>query len=431
MINLQIESRHKEFFGVLCLHDYYTDIVCRDLVFEPTPETAMLLRNYKLIFKPADFGFLVLYTPDSSEDSLRRLPPKTRMSFFIRNRNPNFMNFSKVKFWPEGVVFHYSNMKGQAEELNFDPPRDVYYYFKGLKVGDVKKKLLHLPEQEFLSRRQPRFNVALGANGKDDKGVTYDSVVIEDEAGETELVAGSNYKRRFRDAQRDLFRRHLDHHTKPLAREELHPSAKEKRIIEIADKLEKELSATKSIDQSIDLRHAPFGRYTLKMGDLPPFDVYTTESTDAQAFGILDIHVDTAKDALLNRKAEKDEDVINPQLYHIHFQARSTYWRYIFLNYENSKVFPKIVRDENSLIEFSDPVESILEQVGTSMRYCQSTIPVALKEKANQVLFVARMNGKRPMKELRLPTPSGAELVRPERQADNTEKIFSLVYVHL
>ena len=106
MINLQVESRHKEFFGVLCMHNYYSDKICRDLEFVPTLETAMLLRNYKLVFKSAAFGFVVLYTPGDSEDRLRKMPPKSRLSFVVKNKNQRFMNFTQIPFWPEGVTFH-------------------------------------------------------------------------------------------------------------------------------------------------------------------------------------------------------------------------------------------------------------------------------------------------------------------------------------
>jgi hypothetical protein len=215
-------------------------------------------------------------------------------------------------------------------------------------------------------------------------------------------------------------------------KEDLSPSAKEKRIIEIAEKLEKEMSAKPTFDHMVDLRHAPFGKYTVKLGDFKPLNVYTTEYPEHQAFGILDIHVDSPADALLNRKAENSEDVIQPQLFHIHFQSRETYWRYIFLNYDNSKVTAKHIRDENGNIEFSDPVESKLEQVGSEMHYCESQVPVALKDRPQQILFVSRMNGKRNMKEIRLPTPSGNEMVKPERGRNGEEqRIFSEVYVYL
>jgi hypothetical protein len=150
-----------------------------------------------------------------------------------------------------------------------------------------------------------------------------------------------------------------------------------------------------------------------------------------QSFGMLDIHLDAPTDALLNRTANSAEEVINPQLFHFHFDARSTYWRYIFMNYEGSKITPKLVRDENSVIEFTDPVESRLEQMGTPMHYCQSELPVPLQDRPTQMLFLARMNGKRSMKEIRLPTPS-ADRVKPERQVvGEEEKVFSEVYVYL
>jgi hypothetical protein len=431
MINLQVESRHKEFFGVLCLHDYYSDKICRDLEFEPTAETAMVLRNYKLVFKPADFGFIILYTPGDSEERLRAMPLHTRLSFIIRCKNPRFMNFSQVPFWPEGVSFHYSNANDAHEELKMDFEGEVYYYFKGLKVGDVKKKLLHLPEHVLLSKRSARFNVGLGADDRNEKGVSYDSIVIKDEFGAESTKDGVPFKKRFRDAQKDLLKRYVDHHSRHLAQEKLSPSEKEKRIIEIVNQQEKELSAMAMSDHTIDLRHVPSGKYTVQFGNYQPRTVYVTESPEIRSFGMLDIHLDMPKDALLNRKAETTEAVVNPQLFHIHYEARSTYWRYIFVNYDNSKVTPKQVRDENNVIEFTDPVESRLEQVGTSIQFCQSETPIQLQDRPKQVLFLARMNGKRSMKEIRLPTPA-ADRVKPERLPGvEGEKIYSEVYVYL
>ena len=431
MINLQIESRHREFFGVLCLHDYYSDKVCRDLEFEPTVETAMLLRNYKLVFKPADFGFVILYTPDASEERLRAMPLKTRMSFIVKSKNPRFMNFSKVPFWPEGVTFHYSNLYGATEDLKTEFTGDVYYYFKGLKVGDVKKKLLHLPDHVLLSKRASKFSIGLGAEGRDEKAVSYDSIVVKDEFGAETLKNDVPFKKRFRDAQKDMLKRYVDHHSRNVSKEGLSPSQKEKRIIEIFEQQEKELSAMPMSDHNIDLRHAPAGKYTVKMGQYDPIAIYVTEYPEVQSFGMLDIHLDAPTDALLNRNATNLDEVVNPQLFHFHFAARSTYWRYIFVNYEGSKVSPKLVRDDNSLINFTEPVETRLEQVGTTIQYCQSETPVPLQDRPTQVLFLARMNGKRSMKEIRLPTPA-ADRVKPERTPDaEDEKIFSEVYVYL
>lgn len=430
MINLQVESRHKEFFGVLCLHNYYSEKICRDLEFEPTLETAMLFRNYKLVFKPADFGFVVLYTPGYSEERLQKMPPKTRMSFLIKSKNARFMNFTKVPFWPEGVSFHYSNLYGTHEDLKMDFTGDVYYYFKGLNVGDVRKKLLHLPDHALLGKRARRFHVGF-EGGSNEPGVSYDSIVIRDEIGEEILSDGVPLKKRFRDVHKDLLKRHVDHHARHLSQEGLSPAEKEKRFIEIVNQQEKELSAMVMTDHAIDLRHVPSGRYTVKFGNYDPITVYVTENPEVQSFGVLDIHVDAPSDALLNRKAENLDAVINPRLYHIHYEARSTYWRYIFVNYDNSKITPKQVRDENNVIAFTEPMESRLAQVGTPIQYCQSETPVELQDRPQQVLFLARMNGKRSMKEIRLPTPA-ADMVKPERLPGAAEeKIISEVYVYL
>ena len=431
MINLQVESRHKEFFGVLCMHNYYSDKICRDLEFVPTLETAMLLRNYKLVFKSAAFGFVVLYTPGDSEDRLRKMPPKSRLSFVVKNKNQRFMNFTQIPFWPEGVTFHYSNLYGGQEDLKMEYPPDVYYYFKGLKVGDVKKKLLHLPEHVLLTKRASKFNLALDNGGRQENGVSYDSIVLKDEFGDEALTAGVPFKKKFRDAQKDLLKRYVDHHARNLSKEGLSPSEKEKRFIEIFNQQEKELSAMPMSDHSIDLRHAPSGKYSVGLGNHGTSTVYVTENPEAQSFGMLDIHLDAPTDALLNRAADSPEEVINPQLFNFHFEARSTCWRYIFMNYEGSKITPKLVRDENSVIEFTEPVESRLEQMGTPMHYCQSEMPVQLQDRPVQMLFLARMNGKRSMKEIRLPTPA-ADRVKPERQPNGDgEKVFSEVYVYL
>jgi hypothetical protein len=393
-------------------------------------ETSALFRNYNLIFKPADFGFVVLYTPESSEEKLKAMPPNTKFSFIIRNKNLRFMNFSKIPFRSEGLSFHYSNLYNGSESLKIDFTGEVYYYFKGLKIGEVKKKLLHLPDHILLSNRPSKFNYMLGADRQNEKGASYDSIVIKDESGAETLENGVPLKKRFKDVHKDLMRRHVDFHSRNLSKEGLTPSQKEKRMIEIVEQQEKELAGAAMTDHFIDLRHVPSGKYTLKFGEYPPSSLYVTEHHDHNSFGMMDIYLDSPADALINRKATKPEEVINPQLFHIHYEARATYWRYVFVNYEGSKVIPKHVRDENSVISFTEPVESRLDQVGTVMQYCQSETPVLLQDRPNQVFFLARMNGKRNMKEIRLPTPA-ADMVKPERQPGKEEKIISEVYVYI
>lgn len=429
MINLNLESRHREFFGVVCLHEFYHDFITRDLVFEPTRETAEQLQNYALIFKPLPFGFLVTYSPEYAPARLRNTPEKLRFSFKIKCQNKRFMNFSEVPFWPEGVAFHYSNLGGEKADLSYEIPRQVYYYFKQLKVGESEKKLLHLPQHPLVQMRPRKFLINITADEETD-GVAYSDIVIRDEGGEDQLKKGVPYKKKFSVANRNVFRQYLGHALGQDNTEGLSDADKEKRIAEKSEEVDKQLAGTKLMAHSIDLKHVPFGRYSLQMGKKrDPIDIYTIEDASEMNFGVVDIYVDTKQNALLNRKAKDDDDLVQPQLFHIYYKARPTYWRYFFMNHKNSKVSPVKVRDENEALAFTAPKDSILEHYGTPTVIFESEAPIILKDRPEHVMWVERMNGKRPMKALRLPTP-GMDMVKPIH-TDKGTKIYSDVFVYL
>lgn len=425
MINLQIESKSKEYFGVVCLHSYYREQVTRDLEFEPTPDTAALLKNYMLVFKPVPFGFLVLYNPDASIEKLRKMPKGLRFSFRAVNRNPRLMNITEVPFWPEGQVFHYSNLVGAKEEIAFDPPKDVYYFFRNLDLGNVEKNLLHLPQHQLVGLRATKFNIELSGNG-----VRYEDVKIFDENGLEAGPDGVPYRKRLRDANRDLFRRHLDHEQMKLKAQGLSLDEIKNRTLELGDSVEQQLVTSEFNNQVIDLRHAPYGKYTIQWGKIGKESVYTTENPSEKVFGVIDIHLDSGEDALLNREAAEDVEVVRPRMYFVKYEARKTYWRYIFMNYKNSNVSPSLIKDEDEKLEFSSPTPGILERIGTPIVWSESLHPIPLKEIPEQVVLLERMNGKRNMKEIRLPTPS-TDMVKPEKSAQNGYKIYSDILVYL
>jgi hypothetical protein len=428
MINVQIESKQREFFGLLCLHSFYSDNVTRDLEFEPTLETASQLKNYGLVFKAIPFGFLVLYNPDNSIEKLREMPKGMRFSFRIKNTNPNFMNFSHIPFWPEGEVFHYSNAKINRQDLPFNPTKDIYYYFRNLRLGDVRKNVLNLPEHPLVSLRSKKFNMQVG--GKDEDGVNYNSIRIVDEKGEEKDSSGVPYRKRYRDSNRDHFRRHLDHEAMKMKAQGLSPEEIAKRIGEVGDKLEQDMMATKYANHVIDLRHAAYGKYTIEWGGKGKGDVYITDNAAERLFGMLDVFVDGDEDALLNRSAANDSEVVKAQMFVIKYDARQTYWRYHFLNYTNSIVSPLSIRDERNDLSFTEPQSGILEQLGTPTMISESVQPIALKERPDHVLYLERANGKRSMKDVRLPTP-GPDMVKPVKVADIGYKMYSDVFVYL
>ncbi|MEM0997914.1 MAG: hypothetical protein AAGN35_12565 [Bacteroidota bacterium] len=428
MINLQIESRFKEFFGVLTLHSYYNDLVTRDLEFEPTPETVQLLRNYQLVFKQLPFGFLVLFHPDYSPPRLASAPKGLRFSFRVKNMNARFMNFSRIPFWPEGVAFHYSNQGGHKADIDLDVPRDVYYYFKQLKVAQVEKKLLHLPEEHALVPLRPR---RFSLNISDDSaeaGVSYDELVIRDEFNSDLQPGGAPYKKKFRNAFRHEYRRYLDHETRSLRSENISRDEYDQRFTEISNALEQRMSAERRSSVRVDLSHVPFGKYSLEAGKRGKYDFYVAEDSTGQQFGMVDIYLETPVDALLNRDAELDS-VVNPQIYYLNYEARPTYWRYFFLNYKKSKIAPAGIREENESLEFTPPQEGFVESVGARAFISESTIPLELKDRPQYTLYLDRILGQRNMKEMRLPLPN-ADMVKPVRSASG-EKIYSDIFVYL
>lgn len=429
MINLQIESRFKEFFGLITLHSYYNDLVTRDLEFEPTPETAQLLKNYQLVFKQLPFGFLVLFHPDYSPPRLADAPKGLRFSFRVKNKNARFMNFSEVPFWPEGVAFQYSNHDTPRSEIDYEIPRDVYYYFKQLSVAEVEKKLLHLPQQHSLVPLRPRrFSLNISSEAAP-KGVSYDELVIKDEFGKDVRPGGGSYKKKFRNAFRHEFTRHVDHETRSLRNEDLSREQYDKKFKEISDAVEKRMSAEKRSSLNIDLSHVPYGKYSLEAGKKARSEFYVAEDPAARQFGMVDIYLDSVQDALLNRDAKDMSEVVNPQVYYLHYKARPTYWRYYFLNYKNSKIGPGDIREEAELLEFTKPVEGMVESVGAKAFIAESLRPVELKERPEYTLYVGRVIGQRSMKEIRLPSPN-ADKVKPIR-ADGEERIYSDIFVYL
>jgi hypothetical protein len=420
MINLQIESKSREYFGVVCLHSYYREHITRDLEFEPTPDTALLLKNYMLVFKPVPFGFLVLYNPDTSVEKLRKMPKGLRFSFRAINKNPRLMNITEVPFWPEGQVFQYSNLVGEKEEFPFDPPKDAYYFFRNLGIGNVEKKLLHLPQHQLVGLRSKKFNVELSGDG-----VRYEDVKIFDEHGLEASPDGVPYRKRLRDANRDLFRRHLKLKAQGLSPEEINS-----RTLELGNIVEQQLTTSYFKSQVIDLRHAPYGKYTIQWGNIGKESAYITDNPSEKVFGMVDIHFDGGEDALLNREAAEDNEVVRPQMYFMKYEARKTYWRYIFMNYKNSNVSPSLIKDEDEKLEFSSPRKGILERIGTPIVWSESLSPIELKEIPERVVLLERMNGKRNMKEIRLPTPS-TDMVKPEKSSLDGYKIYSDILVYL
>lgn len=430
MSYLQIESRHKEFFGLICYHDYYTDLLCKDFIIEPTQETVQQLRNYHLIHKPLDFGFLVTYSPEESPQRLKYATEKLRFSFTMRLRNKRFVNFTDLPFHSDWQAFHYSNLNVGSSEVTGHISRDLYYYFKQLNVVDSQKKLLHLPQHTEVVLKPRRFNFDIVREGLSADPVGYDKINLYDEWGDILTTRGKPVKKGILNVRKIEVDRYLYSEQKKLKKAGLEDAEIEAKILEMKEDVGKSLAVQEFHSHPIDLRHVPYGKYSIEVGDKRK-EVYVSEKAEERVFGMIDIHLDAAEiNRLINREGKKDEEVMEPKLYHIHFRARETHWRYFFMNHKSSRVKPNLIKEENEQLSFSKPIDGRLEQIGSPVMVSTSDTAIQLRERPQYILLLERRIGKRVMKDLRLPVP-GVDLIKPMSDENGQMKIYSDVYVYL
>lgn len=429
MSYLQIESRHKEFFGLICYHDYYTDLLCKDFIIEPTPETVQLMRNYYLIHKPLDFGFLMTYSPEESPQRLKHAPEKLRFSFTMRLKNKRFVNFTDIPFHSDWQAFHFSNLNAGTSAIDKEISREVYYYFKQLNVVDSQKKLLHLQELTEVNLKPQRFNYDVIREGLSKNPVGYDKINLYDEWGEDVTPRGKPIKKGILDVRKIEVDRYLYSEQKKLKKAGLEDAEIEAKILEIKKDVAGKLRVQKFGSHPLNFRHLPYGKYTVEVGKNRK-DVYISEKPEERLFGMIDIHLDAADvNQLINRDGKTDADVMQPKLYHMHFRARETHWRYFFMNHKSSRVKPKMVKEENEMLSFTDPINTRLENLGSHVMLSESNTAIKLRERPEYILLLERRIGKRNMKDLRLPVPS-VDLIKPMK-VDGETKIYSDVYVYL
>ncbi|MCB9233182.1 MAG: hypothetical protein H6581_16115 [Bacteroidia bacterium] len=425
---IRVSSSLREFYGIAVLHDYYKSVVCKDLSFEPTPRTKLLLKNFNLLFRPLNYGFVLLYNPAESPSLFQKAMPKTRLSFFVSNRNLKFQNFTQIPFLKEGMSYHFSNLAENSVDLGVDNIPEVFYTFKNLNLGENEKKLLHFRDHSQIPVRPTKFllNAYQIPGLDDDTRFKYIDLEIQDEWGETTFGDGRRYLRtssilRAKEINYAV-RKELDKHLN-LSAEEKGKLAEEirKREVDVWDNYD-------AREQLIDLSHAPEGKYKLFFQGKEILEFYSVEGASPVNFGLLDIHLDSPT-GLVNRLEKDPDKVVNPQMQYVHFQSRPTYWRYHFLNYPDSIAKPLSILDERKRVDFGDPTEIQLQQTGEPAIMIESKHQIKLEEKPDNYFFLQRRSGNRTLKEIRLPSPS-PDMVKPIKDNDEL-KIYSDIFVYL
>lgn len=426
---IRVTSSLREFYGVCVIHDYYRSIVCKDLSFEPTPRTKALLKNYNLLFRPLNYGFIILYDPVESPKLLKNSALKSRLSFIVSNKNLKFQNFTEIPFIKEGFVYHFSSLPENYVDLNVDNIPEVFYNFRKLSLGENRKKLLHFNDHSEISVRPSKFILSarqIHGNETETK-FKYIDIEIQDEWGETTFADGKPYKR----AIEIVRSKEINYGVQKELRKHQDLSNAERG--QLADELRKKeiefLNNYESREVIVDLSHAPEGRYKILHQGKEIQEIYVADGVSERVFGVLDVHLDAQFPNLIDRNTDDLDSVINPQLSYVYFQSRKTYWRYHFLNYPDSMAKPVSIQDERDEISFGDPSQVLLQNTGEPAILIESKDKIKLEEKPDNYFFLQRKSGNRTLKEIRLPSPS-PDMVKPIKE-ENEYKIYSDIFVYL
>ena len=430
---IEFRSRQRELWGVMCFHNYYRDNICRELEFVPTPETAKLMRNLYLIIKPLDFGFVLLMHDEKSPDVIRSLPPKTKLTFHIKSKNPRFFNFTQIPFKQLDEVFYFSNLGDETAELPEVDDSEVFYYFRNLKVGDIEKKLLHLAQHSKVKIKPKKFFLNIDSEdafaGVEE--TSYADMTFTDSFGEDQLKENAPYKIPPDALFHSEINMRTDIEARALAREGLDEDEIRKKKPELRKKVVKTMNDRKQPGQPVDFRHVPSGRYTVSI-EGKEVDYYVSDNASDRSFGVVELFLtgpgNPPENCLINEALDQKEGA---GLCHvINFDARTTYWRYLFLNYNGSNVEAVEVRDEEGEVDFSNPRADVLEYVGKPTLIVESQVPIQLQQIPKQDFWLKRTKGKRNIKDIKLPTAT-ADNIRPLRQEDDTFRVVSDIYVYL
>ena len=101
-------SNYKKIIEVEVNHDYFKDNKCISFLFKPTGETLSLFKNYGILFKKTQSGFVLISGADLRFSSAAFNGP-IEVEISMSNNDPVFLNYSEI--YPstgEGFLFQNS-----------------------------------------------------------------------------------------------------------------------------------------------------------------------------------------------------------------------------------------------------------------------------------------------------------------------------------
>ncbi len=177
----------------------------------------------------------------------------------------------------------------------------------------------------------------------------------------------------------------------------------------------------------IDLRYDPLGKYVLKADGGYSFDFYTLMGNPQLYFGFIDIYL--TDNVPLNYQAISEKNIVN-QNYVIHFNNRSTRWRYLITSNDFNVQHGEFkVNAMSEKISFSDAKDVTLAN-GLAAKVIVSDQIISLQEHpVDKFQLQMQKNGNGIQLTINLPTPA-IHSIKPQSIDDN-QKIFSEVYVSI
>lgn len=101
-------SNYKKIIEVEVNHDYFKDNKCISFLFKPTVETLSLFKNYGILFKKTQSGFVLISGADLRFSSAAFNGP-IEVEISMSNNDPVFLNYSEISpSTGEGFLFQNS-----------------------------------------------------------------------------------------------------------------------------------------------------------------------------------------------------------------------------------------------------------------------------------------------------------------------------------
>lgn len=178
---------------------------------------------------------------------------------------------------------------------------------------------------------------------------------------------------------------------------------------------------------SIPLRYLKQGKYVLSAKGIQEKSFYVTDNIDEFYWGIMDIYL---KDEEGKGQIYSEEAFLKPN-YHIRFQARSTFWKYILIspNKKNGEYKDAKVTLNGKTIPFLKPKDIVLNN-GTKAYSIESKSPMKLQQlmtSSNKLELKLKKGNKWVARTVKLPKPV-PKSIKPDKVSG---KIYSTTYIYV